>query len=94
MDELPNTFTKISCIFAAVNPALQQNFIAARCSKFFSMVTHNTSTEHKILQNVLILSHIDGLTSKLVCSWRRVLVTTSQIFITIVPLISIFKAQS
>ncbi len=70
-DESPNAFTNIFHIFAAVSPTLQQNFIAARYSKFFSkffsMVIHNTSTEHTILQNALILPHIDGLTSNLVC---------------------------
>ncbi len=44
----------------------------SRCSKFFSVVIYNTSTEHTILQNALILPHIDGLTSNLVCRWRRV----------------------
>ncbi len=44
--ESPNTFTNISHIFAAVNPTLQQNFITARCSKFFSMIIYNTSTKH------------------------------------------------
>ncbi len=68
-DESPNAFTNISHVFAAVNPTLQQNFIAAR-SKFFSMVIYNT--EHTILQNTLILPHVDGLTSNLVYRWRRV----------------------
>ncbi len=71
-DESPNAFTNISHIFAAANPALQQNFIAAHCSKLFSMVTYNTCTKHTILQNALILSHIDGLTSNLVCRLRIV----------------------
>ncbi len=52
-------------ICAVVNPALQQSFIVARCLKFFPW-----STEHTILQNALILPHIDGLTSNLVCWWR------------------------
>ncbi len=47
-DESPNAFTNVSYIFAAVNPALQQNFIAVRCSKCFSMVIYNTSTKHTI----------------------------------------------
>ncbi len=34
-DESPNAFTNIFHIFAAVNLALLQNFIAACCSKFF-----------------------------------------------------------
>ncbi len=55
MDKSLNTYTNISQIFTAVNPTLQQNFIAARCSKFFSMVLYNRSTEHTILQNALIL---------------------------------------
>ncbi len=73
-DESPNTFTSVSHVFPAINPTLQQNFIAARCSKFFSIVIYNASTEHTntILQNALILPHIDGLTSNLVCRWRRV----------------------
>ncbi len=91
-DESPNAFTNISHIFAAANPALQQNFIAAHCLKLFSIVICNTSTEHTILQNALILPHIDGLTS--ICRWRIVLVTTSQMFITNAPLVSIFEAQS
>ncbi len=66
-DESPNAFTNIYHVFAAVNPTLQQNCIMARCSKFFSMVIYNTSTEHRILQNAHILSHIDGMTSNLVC---------------------------
>ncbi len=70
--ESPNSFTNISYIFTAVNPTLQQNLIAAHCSKFFSMVIYKKSTEHTILQNALILPHIDGLTSNLVCRWRRV----------------------
>ncbi len=70
-DESPNAFTNISHIFAAVNPALQQNFIAAHCSKFFSMVIYNTSTEHTMLQNALILPHID-VDFKLVSRRRRV----------------------
>ncbi len=45
-NESPNAFTNISHIFAAINPALQQNFIAAHCSKLFSMVIYNTSIEH------------------------------------------------
>ncbi len=62
--------------------------------KIFSMVIYNTSTEHTILQNALILPHIHGLSSNMVCKWRRVYVTTSQIFITIAPLVLIFEAQS
>ncbi len=58
--------------FHSVNLALQQNFIVARCLKLFSMVIYNRSTEHKILQNALILPHTDRLTSNLVCRWRRV----------------------
>ncbi len=58
------------------------------------MVIYNTSTEHTILQNALILLHVDGLTSDLVCRWRRVSVTTFHIFVTIAPLVSIFEAQS
>ncbi len=72
MDESPNAFTNISHIFAVVNPVLQQNFIAARCSKFFYMVIYNTSTKHTILQSALILPHTDGSTSDLVCRWRSV----------------------
>ncbi len=34
-DESPNTFTNISHVFAAVNPTLHQNFIAAHSSNFF-----------------------------------------------------------
>ncbi len=60
----------------------------------FSMVIYNTSTENTILQNALTLSHIDELTSNLVCSWKRVLVTTFQTFITIAVLVSIFEAVS
>ncbi len=71
-DKSPNTFTNISHIFIAVNSALWQNFIAAHCSKCFTMVLYNTSTEHMLLQNTLILPHIDGLTSNLVCRWRRI----------------------
>ncbi len=71
-DESLNAFTNISQVFAAVNPTLQQNFIVAHCSKFLSMVIYNRSTEHTILQNALILSHMDGFTSNLVCRWRRV----------------------
>ncbi len=37
---------------------------------------------------------VDGLTSNLTHRWRRVKVTTSQIFIKIAPLVSIFEAQS
>ncbi len=66
-DESPNAFTNVSYISALVNPSLQQNFIVVRCSKCFSMVIYNTSTKHTILQNALILPHIDGLTSNLVC---------------------------
>ncbi len=32
-DKSPNAFINISHVFAALNPALQQNFNAARCSK-------------------------------------------------------------
>ncbi len=72
-DESPNAFTNISHVLAAVNPALQQNFMAASCSQFFPVLIYNTSTEHIILKNALILSHIDDrLTSNLVCRWRRV----------------------
>ncbi len=39
-----NPFTNISHIFAAVNLTLQQNFIVARWSKFFSIVIYDTST--------------------------------------------------
>ncbi len=67
-----NAFTNIFHIFAIVNPALQQNCIVARCSKFFSMVIYNTSTEYPILYNTLIQPHMDGSTSNLVCRWRRV----------------------
>ncbi len=42
-DGSPNASTNISHIFAAVNPALQQNFITACCSEFSSMVIYNTS---------------------------------------------------
>ncbi len=35
MDESPNAFTNIFHIFAAVNPALQQNFIAALVQNYF-----------------------------------------------------------
>ncbi len=49
---------------------------------------------HTILQNALILPHIDGLTSNLARRWRIVWVTISQIFITIAPLVPIFQAQS
>ncbi len=76
-DESPNASTNISHIFAAVNNALQQNFIAARCSKFFFMVIYTSSTEHMILQNTFILPHIGELTSNLVCRWKWVKVTTS-----------------
>ncbi len=93
-DESPNVFTNISHVFASVNFALQQHFIMARCSKFFSMVIYNTSNEHTILQNAAILPHTDGLTSNLICRRRRVLVTTSQIFIAIAPLVLIFEEQS
>ncbi len=72
MDESSNAFTNISHVFAAVNPALQQNFITACCSKFFFMVIYNRSTVHTILQNALIPPHMDGLISNLVCRWRRV----------------------
>ncbi len=72
VDESSNAFTNISHIFGALNPALQQNFIVARCSKCFSIVIYNTSTEHTILQYALMLPHMDGLTSNLVCRWRRV----------------------
>ncbi len=71
-DELPNAFTDISYIFAAINLALQQNFIVTHCSKFFSIVIYNTSTKHTKLQNALMLSHMNGLTSNLICRWRRV----------------------
>ncbi len=72
MDESPNSLTNILHIFAAINPALQQNFIAACCSKFFSVIIYNTSNERTILQNALIQLHINGMTSNLVCRWRRV----------------------
>ncbi len=39
-----NAFTNISHVFADVNSALQQNFIAARYSTFFSVVIYETST--------------------------------------------------
>ncbi len=68
-DESPNAFTTISHIFAAVNPSLQQNFIVAHCSKFFSMVIYKKSTEHTILQNALILLLIDRLISNLVSNF-------------------------
>ncbi len=44
-DESSNPFTNIFFVFTAINPALQQNFTAANCSKFFTMVIYNTSTE-------------------------------------------------
>ncbi len=48
VDESPNTFTNIFYVFTTVNPALQQNFIADRCSKFFSMVIYNTYETYDI----------------------------------------------
>ncbi len=41
MDESPNAFTNISHVFAAVNPASQQNFIVAYYSKFFEYRTYD-----------------------------------------------------
>ncbi len=80
--------------FCSHKPRFITTFYRGTLFKIFSMVIYNMSTGHTILQNALILSHMDGLTSNLVCRWRRVYVATSQIFVTIAPLVLIFEAQS
>ncbi len=80
--------------FCSCKSSFTTKFYHGTLFKFFSIVIYNTSTKHTILQNALILPRVDGLTSNLVYRWRRVSVTTYQIFITIAPLDSIFEAQS
>ncbi len=65
-DESPNASTNIAHIFATVNPTLQ-DFIAACCSKFFSIVIYNPR-----YQTYDIAKRSYNGAYRLVCRWRRV----------------------
>ncbi len=53
--------------FRSCNSHFTIKFYRGMLFNIFSMVIHKTSTERTIMQNALILSHIDGSNSNLVC---------------------------
>ncbi len=66
--DLPQTAFTISNIFIALKPNLAQNFIVTRCSKFFSISNHDTSTWHTLTKDDGIVSLMNQSSWNLVCS--------------------------